>query len=168
MHNAQSKKKSDEDNEKKAGKFCEYHAQSLRCCLPARKKIHPQNVDVSVSSTTMPSKMSEEKTAMKRSVVGVLASCLAWLSKAAQINLKGKPDPANELTRTIDVPISRRCAATKRPSIEYTTNAAFGYMQPKEKTFKILEKEKSKGHRKPNETGNAQNELFEGQKKNAR
>ena len=71
---------------KKAGNLCEYHVQSLRCCLHARKKIPRQHVDVSVSSTAMSFKMSEGKTSIKRSVFGVLTSYLAWLSKTAPLS----------------------------------------------------------------------------------
>ena len=55
--------------------------------------------------------------------------------------------------RIIDVPISRRCPATKRPSIGYANNAAFGHMQPEENNIKNLEeKAKATGNRKKRET----------------
>ena len=139
------KKKNRMRTTKKAGNFCEYHVQSLRCRLYARKKIHRQQCQCFCIQHYNAIQNVGEKNINEKKCNWCTGIMSRMAVEGCTTKTKGeKPDPANKRMRAIDVPISRRCAATKPPSIGYTTSAAFGYMQPKQKKNiqKILKKQR--------------------------
>ena len=99
--------------------------------------------------------------------------CTGIMSRMAVESCTNKPKGETRSSKRTDedyrcTDFEAMCSHQAAIDRVYNQRCFWLYATERKNIQKNLEKEKSKGHRKPNETGNAQNELFEGQKKNAR